>query len=249
MATDPGIELIQPDWPAPPVVGACMSTRLGGVSRGSFASLNLGALIEDNAAAVQSNRERLRRAAALHDEPRWLRQVHGRRIVALDEMPVGDASPEADGGWSAGEAVCAVLAADCMPVLLARRDGGAVAAVHAGWRGLAAGVLEAALAAIPGAPEDWMAWIGPRIGPAHFVVREDVLAAFPDAGFAFRAAGAGQWHADLGAIAARRLDRRGVAVHDSGLCTVTDARRFFSHRRDGLCGRMAALVWRRRGGG
>lgn len=222
-----------------------MSTRLGGVSSGPFASLNLGATTKDDPAAVQNNRERLRRAAALPAEPRWLRQVHGRRVVALDATPPGDAPPEADGGWSAGEVVCAVLAADCMPVLLARRDGGAVAAVHAGWRGVAAGVLEAALSAIPGAPEDWLAWIGPRIGPAHFLVREDVLAAFPDAGFAFREAGRSQWHADLGAIAARRLSERGVAVHDSGLCTVADARRFFSHRRDGPCGRMAALIWRR----
>jgi hypothetical protein len=221
-----------------------MSTRRGGVSRGPFASLNLGALTEDDAAAVQRNRKRLRRAAALPREPRWLRQVHGRRIVALDEVPAGGPAPEADGGWSAGSAVCAVLVADCMPLLLARRDGGAVAAVHAGWRGLAAGVLEAALAALPGPAGDWLAWLGPRIGPAHFLVREDVRAAFPDAGFAFREAGGGQWHADLGAIATRRLRERGVAVHDSGLCTASDAQRFYSFRRDGRCGRMAALIWR-----
>ncbi|WP_232226795.1 peptidoglycan editing factor PgeF [Algiphilus aromaticivorans] len=226
-----------------------MSTRVGGVSQGPFARLNLGALTEDDPAAVKDNRERLRRAAALPGEPSWLRQVHGRRIVALDEMPAGGSPPEADGGWSAAGAVCAVLAADCMPVLLARRDGGAVAAVHAGWRGLAAGVLETALAAVPGASQDWLAWLGPRIGPAHFLVREDVLAAFPDAVFAFREAGDGQWHADLAAIAARRLGAHGVAVHDSGLCTAADAQRFFSHRRDGRCGRMAALIWRRRDAG
>lgn len=221
-----------------------MSTRCGGVSRGPFASLNLGALTEDDPVAVQANRERLRRAAALPGEPCWLRQVHGRHIVALDNEPAGGPPPEADGSWSAGSAVCAVLAADCMPVLLARRDGAAVAAAHAGWRGLAAGVLEAALAAIPGAPEDWLAWLGPRIGPARFLVREDVRAAFPEAGFAFREAGSGQWHADLGAIATRRLREGGVAVHDSGLCTASDAQRFFSHRRDGYCGRMAAVIWR-----
>lgn len=221
-----------------------MSTRSGGVSRGPFRSLNLGAMTEDEPEAVQRNRALLRQAAELPEEPRWLRQVHGQQVVALDHAPREHAPPEADGSWSAGGAVCAVLAADCMPVLLARRDGSAVAAVHAGWRGLAGGVLEAALQAVPGAPEAWMAWLGPRIGPARFLVRADVRAAFPEEDFAFRQAGDDQWHADLGAIAARRLRERGVALYDSGLCTASDARRFYSHRRDGSCGRMAALIWR-----
>lgn len=243
-APDAALPLIHPDWQAPPSVQACMSTRIGGVSKGDFASLNLGAMTDDDPAAVTQNRRRLRNAATLPAEPRWLKQVHGTRIVALDDSPESDGAEVADGSWSARGAVCVVLAADCLPVLLARRDGTAVAAVHAGWRGLAAGVLEAALAAIPGAPGDWIAWLGPRIGPAHFRVREDVRAAFSGAGFAFENAGDGQWRADLGAIAAASLRERGVMVWDSGLCTVSDAARFHSHRRDGGGGRMAALVWR-----
>lgn len=244
--TEPSLPLIRPEWPAPSGVHACMSTRVGGVSRGSFASLNLGATSDDDAEAVRRNRARLRRAAALPAEPAWLQQVHGRHIVCLDSFEAGQAPPQADASWTAGDAVCAVLAADCLPVLLARRDGAAVAAVHAGWRGLAAGVVEAALAAIPGRPEQWQAWLGARIGPDHFLVHGDVRQAFDarDDATAFSDAGDGRWRADLGRLAALRLARAGVPVYDSGLCTASDPERFFSHRREQPCGRMAAVIFR-----
>ncbi|MEQ9614573.1 MAG: peptidoglycan editing factor PgeF [Algiphilus sp.] len=238
--------LLWPDWPAPGNMRACMSTREGGVSEGAFASLNLGLHSGDDSAQVRLNRARLLQAAGLPSAPPWLRQVHGTTVLPAHAIGPGDA-PEADGVWTdQPQLPCAVMAADCLPVLLARRDGGAVAALHAGWRGLAAGVLEAGLAALPGASSDYMAWLGARIGPKGFVVREDVRAAFnrPEDTAAFVGLGAGQWRADLGRLARHRLEAAGVAVHDSGLCTFSQPAIFYSHRRDGPCGRMAAIIWR-----
>lgn len=223
-----------------------MTTRSGGVSSGAFATLNLGATTVDDPASVAANRAHLRRAAALPGGPVWLRQVHGTRVLQADAVHDG-APPEADGSWTERVgAVCAVMAADCLPILLARRDGGVVAALHAGWRGLAEGVIDAGLAALPGGGDAYQAWLGARIGPDHFLVHDDVRATFADDAdaAAFRPAADGRWHGDLGALAGTRLRRSGVAVFDSGLCTASDGDRFFSHRRDGSCGRMAALIWR-----
>ncbi|WP_420429625.1 peptidoglycan editing factor PgeF [Algiphilus sp.] len=244
MADDP--LLLWPAWPAPGNVRACMSTRLGGVSEGAYASLNLGLHSGDAPTRVQENRKRLMHAAAVPTEPRWLKQVHGTHVEAAHTLDAG-ATPEADGTWTdRAQVPCVVMAADCLPVLLAHRDGTAVAAVHAGWRGLAAGVLEAGLAALPGNARDYIAWLGARIGPQAFVVREDVRAAFQGQNdeAAFEALAGGQWRADLGRLAALRLRAQGVAVYDSGLCTASDPEHYFSHRRDGKCGRMAALIWR-----
>ncbi len=239
---------IEPDWPAPPGVRALSTLRPGGFSRGAFAGFNLGDHVGDDPDAVAGNRALLRRAAGLPAEPCWLRQVHGSGVIAACEGP---AAAPADGSWTDRPGrVCVVLTADCLPVLLARRDGSAVAALHAGWRGLAAGVLEAGVAALGGGA-DLVAWLGPAIGPDHFEVGPEVRAAFvaADAGAAaaFRpAARPGHHLADLYALARRRLARAGVAsLHGGGWCTFADAGRFYSYRRDGTTGRMATLVWRR----
>lgn len=223
-----------------------MSTRQGGVSSGLFGSLNVGMHSGDDVDLVRENRRRLAQAVALPAEPCWLRQVHGVEVVAAHGL-TAISHPEADGAWTdQTDTPCVVMAADCLPVLLARRDGGAVAALHAGWRGLAAGVIEAGVRRLPGAPETYIAWLGARIGADAFLVRDDVRAAFQGAedGAAFSPAGAQQWRADLGALAANRLRAMGIASFDCGRCTFTDHEHFFSYRRDGQSGRMAAMIWR-----
>lgn len=252
-------EFIRPDWPAPPGVGALMSTRHGGVSAPPCDSMNLGAGVGDAAPAVAENRARW--ARAIGAQPVWLNQVHGARVVRLG---CGDGTDDArgpataDASWTdqPGRA-CTVLVADCLPVLFAAVDGRAVAAAHAGWRGLAGGVLEATLAAMQDgaglAPAAVVAWLGPCIGPRAFEVGADVLQAFDAQGGADRrfvsrrrADGAQRWLADLQALARARLARAGVQqVHASGLCTVENASGLFSFRRDGRTGRMAASVWLR----
>ena len=237
---------IEPDWPAPPEVRALSTTRAGGVSAGPFSALNLAAHVGDDPAAVAANRARLRAAAGLPAEPAWLRQVHGARVVRLPAE--GGAAPEADGAWTDRPGVvCAVLTADCLPVLLCDRCGTRVAALHAGWRGLAAGVLEAGVAALGADPGALLAWLGPAIGPAGFVVGPEVVEALggkPGAAPWAEPAPGGRWRVDLWAVARERLERAGVAeVYGGGLCTWSDAGRFYSYRRDGRTGRMATLVW------
>lgn len=239
---------LQPAWSAPARVGAACSLREGGVSAGSYASLNVGPHVGDDAAAVAENRRRLQLALQLPSEPLWLQQVHGIEVFNADRQPLPATSPVADAAITrrAG-AVLAVMVADCLPVLFCRDDGAAIAVAHAGWRGLAGGVLEATVTAL-GEPARLQAWIGPGIGAAHFEVGDEVRAAFvdKDAGAArmFAANPRGRWQCDLAALARQRLLDLGVAqVTDSGLCTHADARRFYSHRRDGRTGRMAALLW------
>lgn len=236
---------IAPDWPAPPNVRAVTTTRLGGVSAPPFSSLNLAGHVGDDPAAVAENRARLARAADLPAEPRWLNQVHGCRVVEAGEVAAGC---EADAAATdrAG-VVCAVLTADCLPVLLCNAAGTRVAAAHAGWRGLAGGVLEAAVAGFGGG--EVLAWLGPAIGPDAFEVGPEVRAAFvgadPAAAAAFRPGRDDRFLADLYALARRRLAAAGVsAVHGGGLCTYHEANRFYSYRRDGQTGRMASLIWR-----
>jgi hypothetical protein len=235
-----------PDWPRPAGVGAAVTTRIGGVSEGPFASLNLAGHVGDDPAAVDANRAALTEALALPAEPAWLEQVHGVAVADAGAGPgqQADASVATEPGT-----VCAVLTADCLPVLLARSDGTAVAAAHAGWKGLAAGVLEATVARL--GPGRLTAWLGPAIGPAAFEVGEEVRAAFvdPDPGAAacFRYQG-DSLHADLYALARRRLFAAGVAaIHGGGRCTFTEAGRFYSYRRDGRTGRLATLIWREAG--
>jgi len=237
---------IIPEWPAPERVRAVSTTRAGGVSRPPYASLNLAAHVGDDAGAVAANRLHLGRALRLPLMPAWLQQVHGTQVV--DAAGV-DTPVMADAAYALGPGVvCAVLTADCLPVLLCDRGGRAVAAAHAGWRGLAAGVIEQTVAALPVPGGELMAWLGPAIGAQAYVVGEEVRAAFvthdPAAAAAFRPAVAGGWHADMYQLARQRLRSRGVsAVYGGGFCTFEDPVRFYSYRREGVTGRMATLIW------
>ncbi|MDN5848124.1 MAG: peptidoglycan editing factor PgeF [Nitrococcus sp.] len=241
------IPCLIPDWPAPAGVRALVTTRRGGVSEPPYASLNLAAGTSDRREHVAENRRRLRLGLALPEEPRWLRQVHGAGVVAAEQ--VRRDVTEADAVWTVrSDTVCAVLTADCLPIFLCDNDGCRVALIHAGWRGLAAGVIEAAYGALGVRGERLMAWLGPAIGAHAFEVGDEVRTAFvaadPGLGGAFRATPHGLWLADLYCLARRRLGRCGVGrIYGGGFCTVTDSRRFFSYRRDGRTGRMASLLW------
>lgn len=238
-------EFLRPSWPAPAAVRGAMTTRAGGVSQGPYASFNLAGHVGDEAAAVAENRRRLRAALDLPAEPAWLEQVHGIQVVALPGPSQGPA--DAAVTFTPGS-VCAVLVADCLPIFIAGRDGRRVGIAHAGWRGLAAGIVEATVAALECEPGGLVAWLGPSIGPAAFEVGAEVRDAFTarDAGAAaaFRPGRDGRWFADLPALARRRLAGAGVgAVHGGDHCTLSDPARFYSYRRDGATGRMAALAW------
>lgn len=239
-------ELIEPDWPAPPGVRAAFTLRTSGVSAPPFDAFNCAAHVGDAPQAVERNRAALRARLGLAAEPAWLEQVHGSHVAMLCGAPLepADAAVTDERGR-----VCVVQVADCLPVLFAARDGSAVGAAHAGWRGLAGGVLESTVRALGIAPQALLAWLGPAIGPQHFEVGEEVRAAFvrtdPGAAAAFAANARGRWQCDLYALARRRLSALGVTgVYGGGWCTYADAAKFFSYRRDGRCGRMAALIWR-----
>lgn len=231
------IERIEADLAAP--VTGFATTRAGGVSPPPFDALNLGAGTDDDPANVEENRARL--TAALPAAPRWLRQVHGTRVIHAAEWRPGI---EADGIWTdRPEEVLAILTADCLPILLADRDGHCVAAIHAGWRGLAAGIVEAALDVLPSSRERLHAWIGPAIRARAYEVEAAVFNAFAEHEHAFNRTRPGHWQADLAAIAVAKLSDRGVGrVRDCGLCSHDD-RRFFSHRREARAGRGATLLW------
>jgi polyphenol oxidase len=241
-------DCIVPQWPAPPHVKSLVTTRVGGVSTGPYASLNLGFATDDEEFAVQTNRSRLE--SLVPQPPRWLKQVHGTRVVTADSQvgrPEADASVAREIGT-----VCAILTADCLPILLTDRGGTIVAAAHAGWRGLSAGVLARTIEEMTRSgldPSEVLAYIGPGIGPAAFEVGSDVYDAFVasdrDAASAFDRRTPGKWLANLSALAARALMACGVTrIYASSLCTYSDADRFFSYRRDRVTGRMAALIWR-----
>lgn len=232
------------DWPAPTHVHAGTTLRQGGVSQPPWDSLNLAGHVDDDPAAVAQNRRRL----GLPAGPVWLTQEHGRDVVNAATVAPGE-SPRADASFSTRPGViCAVLTADCLPLLLTDRAGSRVAAVHAGWRGLAAGIIEATVTALEVSPDELLAWLGPAIGPAAYEVGDEVRAAFvghdPQAAACFEATRPGHGLLDLYALARRRLQRLGVnAVYGGGLCTFSDTERFFSYRRDGVTGRMASLIW------
>ena len=234
------------DWPAPPGVRALTTTRHGlGISQPPFDRFNLGSRCGDDVDAVAENRRQLEAALRLPSPPRWLRQVHG-IAVAMEpssDEPVADASVTATTGT-----VLAILTADCLPVVFAARDGSGIAAAHAGWRGLADGVLEATVAAMRTPANDIVAWLGPAAGPQAYEIGEEVFEAFMsrDAGAAaaFVPTRPGHWKVDLYALARQRLAAVGVTdVHGGGLCTISDPARFFSHRRDREGGRIATIAW------
>lgn len=244
-----GLEWLAPDWPAPPGVRAAFAYRGGGVSVAPWDSLNLGLHVGDDAAAVRENRRRLRVALSLPAEPLWLEQVHGIEVIDADDI-AGPPTPRGDAVIShrAGQVAC-IQVADCLPVLFCSRDGQHIGAAHAGWRGLAGGVLEATVAALALPGPDLLAWIGPAIGPAAFEVGDEVRAAFiaqsDAAATAFVANQRGRWQCDLFELARQRLRAIGIGhVSGGGLCTHADAGRFFSHRRGAPTGRHAALIWR-----
>ena len=219
-----GVQILTPEWPAPPGVRAAFTLRAGGVSAAPFDSLNVGAHVGDEAAAVTENRRRVRSQLRLAQEPTWMEQVHGIDVLDLDvQRAAAGRAADAAVTRRAGP-VCAVQVADCLPVLFAAADGSAVAAAHAGWRGLAAGVLEAAVARLGVDPARLLAWLGPAIGAAHFEVGAEVRAAFiaADAGAAdaFAENSRGRWQCDLTALARRRLAALGVK-HVFGGCWCT----------------------------
>ena len=248
--------LLQVDWPAPANVHAFTTLRgPAGDSAAPFDRFNLGLRCGDDAEAVQENRTMLRAGAELPAPPRWLRQVHGTRVVRFGDDSAGDDTtdgeePEADAAvTSAAGIVLAILTADCLPVVFAAEDGSETGAAHAGWRGLSAGVLEATVAAMQAPPGRIRAWLGPAAGPQAYEVGREVFDAFvsrdASAASAFTATRPGHWRVDLYALARMRLQAAGVdRIHGGGLCTISDPQRFFSHRRDRRSGRMATLTWR-----
>ncbi len=238
-------EAYVPDWEIPANVRALQTTRIGGVSRAPWDGFNLGDHVGDAPDAVAANRALLR--AKLPGDPFWLKQVHGTVAVDVDKWPEinqGDAAYARQPGK-----ICAVMTADCLPVLFCDRQGAVVAAAHAGWRGLLAGVLESAVGAMQVVPGNILAWLGPAIGPACFEVGREVRDAFvagdPAAKVAFKScANEGKWLCDIYLLARQRLQRIGITAISGGeACTVREGDRFFSYRRDGVTGRMASLIW------
>lgn len=242
---------IIPDWPAPVRVKSLFTTRNGGVSGSAgkvYASMNLGAHVNDNPADVAHNRALL--SAHLPMQPQWLKQVHGIEPVRMEYPSAvileGDAAYCRQPG-----SVCAIMVADCLPVFLCDTAGTVVAVAHAGWRGLAGGVIERTVAAMDTARGNLIAWLGPAIGPEYFEVGSDVYDAFvrhdPAAEEAFTAIDRmheKKWLADIFLLARQRLAENGVtAIYGGGICTYSDPQRFYSYRRDGETGRMAALIW------
>lgn len=237
------LPIIRPDWPAPANVKALQTTRLGGVSTGVYASLNLGDHVKDQPQHVAANRQRL--SPLLPSEPVWLNQVHGIRVI---DAAQANCLESADASISTRkQVVCVTMTADCLPVLLCDEAGTVVAAVHAGWRSLCDGVIEATVHAMPVASSSLMAWLGPAIGPRAFEVGGEVRAQFmaqdAQAEAAFVAHGE-KWLGDLYTIARQRLQQLGVTqVYGGGRCTYSEPETFFSFRREGDTGRMASLIW------
>ena len=240
----PPEDWIVPDWPAPACVRALITTRIGGDSVGPYASMNLGLRVGDDPGVVDANRRLLKRF--LPAEPKWLNQVHGTTVVAAETI-VHPTEADASVATSRG-CVSAIMVADCLPILFANHNGSVVAAAHAGWRGLAGGVIENTIQTLGTPPRDLLAYLGPAIGPSAFEVGDEVREAFvavdQAAACAFRPHKPGKWLANLFALARQRLASAGVwNVYGGGQCTYSDPARFFSHRRDKVSGRMAALIW------
>jgi YfiH family protein len=243
------LAVIVPDWPAPGRVRAVATTRAGGVSQGPYDSLNLGDHVGDDAAAVAENRRRIVARLGLPESPRWLRQVHGATVARAEDW---NPPASADAMLAEGPGrVCGVLTADCLPLLFCDVSGRHIAVAHAGWRGLAAGIVEATIAALAEAgvaAGDLLAWLGPAISGPAYEVGDEVRAAFlardPQAAGDFTANPRCRWQLDLPAVARRRLLAGGVhRIFGGSYCTHRNRTRFFSYRRDGVCGRQATLIW------
>lgn len=241
-------KMLYPDWPAPALVKTLVTTRLNGVSLGPWDSLNLAAHVGDKPEAVAENRSRLQAFVGANKRFQWLNQTHSIDVVRASR---GGEVPDADASYTQEKnLICTVLTADCLPVFFCDRQGTQVAVAHAGWKGLGAGILEATRACFAVAPEDILVWLGPAIGPASFEVGEDVrqffLAHYPDLPVdqCYVEAGQNTWHMDMYASARYILQQQKItAVYGGGLCTYADPARFFSYRRDAVCGRMASCIW------
>lgn len=239
-------EFIHPDWAAPENVKALTTTRIGGYSAAPFDSFNLSMRSGDNLEHVKRNRALLIESAELPAEPVWLRQVHGNRVIDAAD---GEPYSEADGSYTERAGiVCAVLTADCCPVFLCDRHGSRVAVLHCGWRGIARGLIEHGVAQMGPVAAELLAWLGPAIGPNSFEVGEDVYDAFiaydRNAAAAFKRKENGRWLADIYTLARQRLQALGVTeISGASYCTVLERQRFFSYRRDRVCGHMASLIW------
>jgi len=241
------IHFIKPNWPAPSNVKALQTIRTGGVSKGAYASLNLGAHVNDDPIAVAANRQLL--SDYLPSEPVWVNQVHGVEVI---DAATSSCLQNADASFTTKpNVVCVTMTADCLPVLLCDKKGTVVAAVHAGWRGLCDGVIEAAVAKMPVPASEILVWLGPAIGPNAFEVGEDVREQFiakdANAALAFKSHG-DKWLCNMYQIARQRLNAVGVteiygASVNENFCTYTDEARFFSFRRDNVTGRMASMIW------
>jgi len=238
--------MIYPDWPAPDNIKAFSTTRQGGFSLPPYDSLNLGDHVGDELHTVIKNRESLLIQAGLPESPRWLKQVHGTTVSFASSWQQGD---EADAIVSeTSNQVCSIMTADCLPILLCDQQGNKVAAIHAGWRGLAAGIIEKTLAHFNCPSQDIMAWLGPAIGPTQFEVGSDVFTEFTAQSrhphLAFQQTDSDHYLADIYLLAKQRLNASGVTdVYGGEHCTVSDSSRFFSYRRDGITGRMASMIW------
>jgi len=242
--------LLFPQWPQPDSVGCCATTRQGGISLPPYGSLNLGSHVSDAPEHVATNRQRLIELASLPAAPHWLDQVHGTDVVRLSPQTPSDPPLRADAAYAdCRGVVCAAMSADCLPVLFCSTAGDEVAAAHAGWRGLNAGVLESTLSEFRSDPAEIMAWLGPAIGPQQFEVggevREAFIASQPQAMAAFTPYG-NKFLANIYLLARLRLEAAGIRqIYGGEYCTVSDPSHFFSYRRDGVTGRLATLIWLR----
>ena len=244
------IELIRPDWPAPENVQAVATTRIGGFSSGPYAALNLGTHVGDDFHSVEQNRKELVQVLGIPTAPCWLDQVHGTDVVAVESVRPKVTSPiAADASITSVKGItCAIMTADCLPVLFTDRDGRHVAAVHGGWRGLAAGILENTVEAFTAcgvSSDELLVWLGPAIGPLAYEVDAAVVTALGDDDRgALTPTDSEHWQMDLYELARLRLAACGVnAVFGGDFCTFAESEQFFSYRRDGICGRQATLIW------
>lgn len=250
-------DVIKPDWPAAEGIHAFCTTRHHGISTGDYAGLNLGLHVDDKAQHVLANRQQLIHQLSIPEEPLWLDQVHGNRVVNAGYIKAEQLSSQqsknqliqADASFSeTAKTVCAVMTADCLPILICNRKGNKVAAAHVGWRGLADDVIEATVASLSERHSELLIWLGPAIGPQAFEVGEDVYNIFvnnqPKAKEAFKRTREAHYLADIYHLAKLRLHNIGIReIYGGEYCTYTDSDRFFSYRRDGKTGRQASLIW------
>ena len=240
------VNWLQADWPAPDFIKAGTTLRQGGVSKGDYASFNLATHVGDELAAVEENRAILTRNLNIPDAPQWLEQIHSTKAVLL---PNGETIPKADASYTSKEnVVCAVMTADCLPLLVTNKQGSCVASIHAGWRGLCDGIIETTIKKLPVDPESLLVWLGPAIGADVYEVGEEVYDAFikteVEAKQAFISVSEGHWLFDIYQLARLRLNKTGVKqIYGGDRCTLSEEQQFYSYRRDDVTGRMASMIW------